>query len=85
MNDFAVPLDFDRGVWMMGGWVIERVRTDKHMPNDYRVVMKVMESIEDGITFADLKAKFKTYKLQGKKTNAEMCYVPEYYTECHKE
>eukprot|EP00922_Rhytidocystis_sp_ex-Travisia-forbesii_P055142 GHVS01081665.1.p1 GENE.GHVS01081665.1~~GHVS01081665.1.p1 ORF type:complete len:538 (-),score=116.90 GHVS01081665.1:296-1909(-) len=85
INDFAVPLDFDTGVWVMGGWVIERVRTDKQMPNDFRVVMKVMESIEDGITFKDLKTKFKSYKLQGKKSNAEMCRMPDYYTECHRE
>lgn len=49
------PVKFTmNGAWEDGGWVLERLREDKHEPNDYRTAKRVVESIEDALTEEEL-------------------------------
>eukprot|EP00917_Polyrhabdina_sp_WS-2016_P017366 GHVP01037454.1.p1 GENE.GHVP01037454.1~~GHVP01037454.1.p1 ORF type:complete len:418 (-),score=81.23 GHVP01037454.1:3478-4731(-) len=46
-----------------GGWVALRFRDDKDKPNDRKVVERVKQSIEDGITLEKLLEKLDEYKI----------------------
>lgn len=46
--------DFSEAQIIEGGWVLERVRTDKNSPNDERVMHRVIESIDSAIDFVAL-------------------------------
>ncbi|CDJ37835.1 mRNA capping enzyme, putative [Eimeria tenella] len=65
--------DFDRGHWKEGGWVAERIRTDKAMPNDMRVLMNVKRSIDDGVSFLALQQEIEKYKQHKKPRVADQC------------
>eukprot|EP00920_Eleutheroschizon_duboscqi_P023823 GHVT01059275.1.p2 GENE.GHVT01059275.1~~GHVT01059275.1.p2 ORF type:complete len:106 (-),score=21.75 GHVT01059275.1:541-858(-) len=57
------------------------MRTDKANPNDQRVVASVKKSIDDGITFDELKLEFIARRRSGKPGVADSCVLPSYYTE----
>ncbi|KAL8444289.1 hypothetical protein Emag_005550 [Eimeria magna] len=65
--------DFDRGEWREGGWVAERIRTDKAMPNDVKVLVSVKRSIDDGVSFATLQHEIERFKQHKKRRVAELC------------
>ncbi|KAL8438286.1 hypothetical protein ACSSS7_000263 [Eimeria intestinalis] len=65
--------DFDRGEWREGGWVAERIRTDKAMPNDVKVLVSVKRSIDDGVSFATLQHQIERFKQHKKRRVAELC------------
>eukprot|EP00405_Crypthecodinium_cohnii_P049724 CAMPEP_0206608212 /NCGR_PEP_ID=MMETSP0325_2-20121206/52819_1 /ASSEMBLY_ACC=CAM_ASM_000347 /TAXON_ID=2866 /ORGANISM="Crypthecodinium cohnii, Strain Seligo" /LENGTH=673 /DNA_ID=CAMNT_0054125789 /DNA_START=90 /DNA_END=2111 /DNA_ORIENTATION=- len=44
----------NEGTWEDGGWVLQRLREDKSMPNDLRTAKRVVESIEDDLNLEDL-------------------------------
>ncbi|KAL8272752.1 hypothetical protein Esti_003302 [Eimeria stiedai] len=67
--------DFDRGEWREGGWVAERIRTDKAMPNDVKVLVSVKRSIDDGVSFATLQREIERFKQHKKRRVAELCKV----------
>ncbi|KAH0481016.1 MAG: uncharacterized protein KVP18_002917 [Porospora cf. gigantea A] len=71
--------------WADEGWLAERIRSDKHTPNDVRVVGKVKQSIVDGICFEDLMEAFERFQRQGLKSVASRCYMPSYYKEVGSE
>ena len=51
LENRIVECTWDKDV---GAWVFHRERTDKNTPNAYHVYEKVMQSIDDDITEADL-------------------------------
>merc|ERR1719356_1179293 len=53
------------GTWENGGWVLQRLREDKQQPNDLRTAKRVVESIEDNLTFEDLQAQLKAAREAG--------------------
>ncbi|KAK6588005.1 mRNA capping enzyme alpha subunit [Cryptosporidium xiaoi] len=65
-------------ITMHGGWIVERVRTDKNSPNDIRTVNKVFESIRDGIDSELLIKTINLYKRSGKKFVLNYCNVPDH-------
>lgn len=72
-------------ITVQGGWVIERIRTDKNSPNDINTVNRVFESIRDGINSDVLINTIKLYRKSGKKSVVEYCTVPEFVLECRQE
>ncbi|KFG45283.1 mRNA capping enzyme, partial [Toxoplasma gondii FOU] len=73
----AKPLyDVENGTWKEGGWVAERIRTDKSLPNSFQVMKKVQQSIDDSITFRTLLREAERYRIHGKKTVGEGCTLP---------
>ncbi|KAJ1613070.1 RNA guanylyltransferase Ceg1p [Cryptosporidium canis] len=64
---YSKPMKSDDGniLWdkpfatVQGGWIIERIRTDKEAPNDINTVNRVFESIRDGINSDVLISKIK--------------------------
>nr|CEL68642.1 TPA: AT3g09100/MZB10_13, related [Neospora caninum Liverpool] len=78
----AKPLyDLENGTWKEGGWVAERIRTDKNLPNSFQVMKKVQQSIDDSITFRTLLREAQRYRNHGKKTVGEACILPSEHTE----
>ncbi|OEH74744.1 mRNA capping [Cyclospora cayetanensis] len=65
--------DFDRGEWREGGWVAERIRTDKTMPNDMRVLLNVKRSIDDGVSFSALQQEIERFKTHKKRRVGDSC------------
>ncbi|CAK9018110.1 unnamed protein product [Durusdinium trenchii] len=61
------------GAWEDGGWVLERLREDKEVPNDLRTAKRVVESIEDNLTEEDLAAYIVKAKEDGKLKAAASC------------
>ena len=53
LENRIVECTWDKGA---GAWAFLRERTDKNTPNAYHVYEKVMQSIDDNITEADLLA-----------------------------
>ncbi|KAH8739346.1 mRNA capping enzyme [Cryptosporidium ryanae] len=69
---------------MHGGWIVERVRTDKNSPNDIRTVNKVFESIRDGIDSDLLIKTINLYKKSGKRFVLNYCNVPDHVRDSRK-
>ncbi|KAK9172062.1 mRNA capping enzyme catalytic domain protein [Cryptosporidium meleagridis] len=69
---------------VQGGWIVERIRSDKNSPNDINTVNRVFESIRDGINSEVLINTIKLYQKSGKKSVIEYCNVPEFVTNCRK-
>lgn len=68
------PVKFTmNGAWEDGGWVLERLREDKHEPNDYRTAKRVVESIEDALTEEELASYVATAMEQNKLKAAATC------------
>ncbi|EEA06259.1 mRNA capping enzyme, putative [Cryptosporidium muris RN66] len=63
---------------VQGGWVVERIRTDKNTPNDINTVNRVFESIRDGISSDVLINTINLYHKSGKKSVAEYCNLPDF-------
>lgn len=80
-SDHTECFDFNNMQQQTGGWCVERIRTDKTMPNDERVVDRVFESISDGVSFAELQTTFQQYQTNGKPPVASLCALPEYYNQ----
>ena len=60
MQSLAYPDDdptWDSPIPRKGGWKCERIREDKNLPNDKRVVESVEQSARDGVTHAELMGK----------------------------
>ncbi|KAF7457029.1 Sec1-family protein [Cryptosporidium felis] len=69
---------------VQGGWVVERVRSDKTSPNDINTVNRVFESIRDGINSEVLINTINLYKSSGKRAVLEFCSVPDYVSKCRE-
>eukprot|EP00965_Chrysotila_dentata_P091674 3026377-Pleurochrysis_carterae.AAC.4 len=59
MQVLTYPDIFDDPTWdnpipRTGGWKCERIREDKNLPNDQRVVASVEQSARDGVKQAEL-------------------------------
>ncbi|CAK0906606.1 unnamed protein product [Prorocentrum cordatum] len=61
------------GAWEDGGWVLQRLREDKKLPNDLRTAKRVVESIEDDLSFEALNDKVMAAHREGKLTPASTC------------
>eukprot|EP00914_Ancora_sagittata_P020132 GHVO01039907.1.p2 GENE.GHVO01039907.1~~GHVO01039907.1.p2 ORF type:complete len:455 (+),score=98.03 GHVO01039907.1:53-1417(+) len=70
--------DFDNPTVVEGGWIAQRIRTDKTTPNDKRVVDRVREAIDDGVTFTELLIQFNTAK-ESKFMVSSKLALPAYY------
>jgi len=75
----AVTYSWKEGTKDRGGWVVERVRTDRKIPNDKRVVKSVFKSIQDGISFLDLIEYIEGIRNAGKSSLSSRINCPEYY------
>eukprot|EP01071_Lankesteria_metandrocarpae_P009786 Lankesteria_metandrocarpae@DN5247_c0_g2_i1.p1 len=64
-----------------GGWLIERMRTDRTTPNDHRVVGRVLQSLEDGVTFATIVRHLTHGRTHRSTSVASRCHLPEYYAQ----
>jgi len=71
------PIDANRftldGTWSDGGWVLQRLREDKTQPNDMRTAKRVVESIEDDLSFEDLNKKIQAAHSDGSLKCAALC------------
>lgn len=70
--------DFTHAQIVQGGWVLERIRTDKTTPNDERVMSRVKESIESGIDITLLFDHVLGLKKVMQPVNS-YCSLPPYY------
>jgi len=61
------------GSWEDGGWVLQRLREDKSLPNDLRTAKRVVESIQDDLNEEDLLTIVLKAKEDGKLKAAAEC------------
>ncbi|EZG72707.1 putative mRNA capping enzyme [Gregarina niphandrodes] len=72
--------DFNQAITVEGGWVLERIRTDKLTPNDERVMVRVKESIDSGISFVALFDLILSYRTAGASPCCCSLQLPDYYS-----
>lgn len=63
-----------------GGWKVERIRTDRNIPNDEKVVDKVFKSIQDGLTYDKLIERITSYRNEGKRALVSKLIVADSYS-----
>merc|ERR1711862_895000 len=51
-TDWKYTID---GSWEDGGWVLQKLREDKTIPNDVRTAKRVVESIDEDLSLEDLR------------------------------
>ncbi|KAF9762765.1 mRNA-capping enzyme subunit alpha [Nosema granulosis] len=61
-------LDYENLCVKQGGWVLYKIRTDKDTPNHYRVVVNILNSLDENLDIEELSRYFKpmrsNYKLR---------------------
>lgn len=61
-------LDYENLCVKQGGWVLYKIRTDKDAPNHYRVVVNILNSLDENLDIEELSRYFKpmrsNYKLR---------------------
>ena len=54
------------------GWVMQKIRDDKDLPNDEKVYVRVSQSIQDGVTFANLVSRIAGATIPDPRTDTSM-------------
>ena len=52
--DDSMERTWDNPRTIPGGWQFERIREDKHLPNDFSTVLSIQTSVRDGVTAPEL-------------------------------